>query len=256
MSRVIGLVPARMAASRFPGKPLFPILGRPMLEHVFERARKFPRWDRLAICTCDEEIKAFAEAKGYPVVMTRSDHVRALDRVAEAAQNLGFAIASDDIVLNVQGDEPMMHPDMIAATIKPLEDHPGQVRGTILAMNIVDEAQYRNPDILKIIHDLKGKVLYTSRAPLPYCKQFTPELEAKRIYGIFGFRWEFLKLFTELAPSPLEVKEACDSNRLYDYGFHQHIAPFPFRPSFSVDSPHDIGIVESAMTKDPLWGSY
>lgn len=254
--RIIGLIPARMAASRFPGKPLHPILGRPMLEHVFERARLFPRWDALAICTCDDEIRAYAESRGYPVVMTADSHTRALDRVAEAAPKCGFDIADDDIVLNVQGDEPMMHPDMIAATIKPMEDRPGDVRGTMLAMEIVDEEQFRNPDALKIIHDLSGRVLYTSRQPIPHCKRFTPDLGAQRIYGIFGFRWDFLKLFTQLPPSPLEINEACDSNRLYDHGYHQHIAPYPFRPSYSVDSPHDIGIVEAAMKDDPLWGRY
>lgn len=256
MSRILGFIPARMAASRFPGKPLFPIMGRAMIEHVFERARLFPRFDVLAICTCDEEIKAFAQSKGYPVIMTKDTHTRALDRVAEAATKCGLEVADDDIVLNVQGDEPMMHPDMIAATIKPMEERAGEVRGTMLAMDIVDEAQFRNPDALKIIHDLKGRVLYTSRQPIPHCKSFGPELEAKRIYGIFGFRWDFLKLFTSLAPSPLEIKEACDSNRLYDYGHHQHIAPYPYRPSFSVDSPHDIGIVEAAMKEDPFWGKY
>ncbi len=255
MTKIIGLIPARMAASRFPGKPLFPIFGRPMIEHVFERARQFGRWDVLAICTCDEEIRAFAESKGYPVIMTADTHTRALDRVAEATTKCGIAVSDNDIVLNVQGDEPMMHPAMITATIQPMEEH-AHVRGTMLAMDIVDEAQFRNPDTLKIIHDLSGRVLYTSRQPIPHCKQFGPELEAKRIYGIFGFRWEFLKLFTQLPPSPLEIKEACDSNRLYDHGFHQHIAPYPFCPSYSVDSPHDIGIVEAAMAKDPLWGSY
>ena len=253
--KIIGLVPARMAASRFPGKPLYPILGRPMLEHVFERARLFPRWDALAICTCDEEIREFAESKGYPVVMTANTHTRALDRVAEAVTKCGLDVAEDDIVLNVQGDEPMMHPDMIAAAVAPLE-HRSEVRGSMVCMDIVEESQFRNPDILKIIHDLSGRVLYTSRQPLPYCKQFTPELGAKRIYGIFGFRWEFLKLFTSLAPSPLEIKEACDSNRLYDYGYHQYIAPYPYQPSYSVDSPQDIGLVEAAMQDDPLWGHY
>lgn len=253
--KILGFVPARMAASRFPGKPLYPILGRPMLEHVFERARLFPRWDLLAVCTCDKEIHDFAVAKGYPVIMTKDTHTRALDRVAEAAEKCGLDVRDDDIVLNVQGDEPMMHPDMITATLKPMEER-AQARGTMLAMDIVHEAQYRNPDALKIIHDLDGRVLYTSRAPIPYCKAFTPELGAKRIYGIFGFRWSFLKLFTSLAESPLETKEACDSNRLYDNGHHQHIAPYPFRPSYSVDSPHDIGIVEAAMKDDPLWGRY
>lgn len=255
MPKILGFVPARMAASRFPGKPLHPILGRPMLEHCFLRARMYSKFDHLAICTCDEEIRAFAEKKGFPAIMTSDKHTRALDRVAEAAEKCGIPVADDDIVLNVQGDEPMMHPDMIEATVKPFLDRP-EVKGTMLAMDIVDEAQYRNPDALKIIHDLDGKVLYTSRAPIPYCKSFSPELGAKRIYGIFAFRWSFLKLFTQLPESPLEKKEACDSNRLYDNGHHQHIAPYPFRPSYSVDSPHDIGIVEAAMRDDPLWGKY
>lgn len=244
-----------MGASRFPGKPLHPILGRPMLEHVFERAKMFPRWDVLAICTCDEEIRDFAEVRGYPVIMTSDKHVRALDRVAEAVTKCGVEVGPDDIVLNVQGDEPMMSPEMIAATIKPIEER-AEVNGSILAMDIVDEEQFRNPDILKIINDLSGRVLYTSRAPVPYCKKFSPELGVRRIYGIFGFRWHFLKLFTELAPSPLELKEACDSNRLYDHGYHQYISPYPYQPSFSVDSPSDIGLVEKAMLNDPLWGTY
>ena len=255
--KIIGIVPARMGASRFPGKPLHPILGRPMIEHCFERARLFDRWDGLFLATCDKEIQAFGESKGYPVIMTADTHTRALDRVAEAAEKCGIALSGDDVVLNVQGDEPMMHPDMIAATVRPFEER-AEVRGTILAMDIVEQAQFENPDILKIIHDLAGRVLYTSRCPIPYCKPgtFSADFGAKRIYGIFGFRWDFLKLFTGLAESPLEIKEACDSNRLYDNGLHQHIAPFPYRASFSVDSPADIDQVEAHMTADPLWGKY
>lgn len=255
--KILGIVPARMAASRFPGKPLYPILGRPMVEHCFERARLFARWAGLFLATCDEEIRAFADSKGYPVIMTGSHHVRALDRVAEAAEKCGIDLAPDDVVLNVQGDEPMMHPDMIAAAVRPFEERPG-VNGTMLAMDIVSEEQFLNPDALKIIHDLDGRVLYTSRAPVPYCKpgKFSAAHGAKRIYGIFGFRWHFLKLFTSLPESPLETKEACDSNRLYDNGHHQHIAPYPYRPSFSVDSPEDIGRVEAHMKSDPLWGKY
>ena len=256
MTKIIGIIPARMGASRFPGKPLAPILGRPMIEHCFQRAKMFERWDGLFLATCDEEIRAFAESKGYPVIMTSDSHTRALDRVAEAAEKCGIVLDESDIVLNVQGDEPMMDPDMIAATVKPFDDR-DDVRGTILAMDIVDEEQFKNSDILKIIHDLKDKVLYTSRSPIPYCKpgQFKPG-HVRRIYGIFGFRWDFLKLFTELPESPLELKEACDSNRLYDYGHHQHIAPIPYRASFSVDSPADLENVEAHMKDDPLWGKY
>jgi len=257
VTKIIGIIPARMGASRFPGKPLHPILGRPMIEHCFERAKMFNRWDGLFLATCDTEIRTFAENKGYPVIMTSNSHTRALDRVAEAAANCGINISNNDIVLNVQGDEPMMHPDMISATVRPFDER-SDVNGTMLAMDIVDESQFNNPDILKIIHDLDGRVLYTSRCPIPFCKpgEFSSSHGARRIYGIFGFRWGFLKLFTELTESPLELKEACDSNRLYDNGLHQYIAPIPYQVSFSVDSPADLKIVESKMEDDELWGKY
>lgn len=256
MSKTIGVIPARMAASRFPGKPLFPILGRPMLEHVFCRARMYDGWDELVIATCDQEIADFAASKGYPVVMTGSHHTRALDRVAEAAEKLVDDLGDDDIVLNVQGDEPMMSPEMIAATIRPLQDNPA-IAGTILAMHIVEESIWRNPDTVKLIYNASNEVLYTSRAPVPYCKgDFTPELEARRIYGIFGFRWKYLKAFTEHPETRLEQLEACDSNRILDMPFRQSIAPYPYAPSFSVDSRSDIDLVEEHMKADPYWPLY
>lgn len=253
--KILGFVPARMAASRFPGKPLHPILGRPMLEHCFLRASKFKNWTALYICTCDREIEDVARSNKWPVIMTSDHHKRALDRVAEAAERCGLELAPDDIVLNVQGDEPLIKPEMIQATIQPLVDDKS-VRGTMLAMHIIHEDQWRNPDTVKIIHDIQGDVLYTSRSPVPYTKKFGPGLMARRIYGIFGFRWEFLKLFTSLPESPLERAESCDSNRILDNGLKQRIAPYPFEPCYSVDSPDDIHIVESAMNSDALWGTY
>lgn len=251
--KIIGVVPARMKASRFPGKPLFPLCGRPMVEHCFERAKMYPRWDQLVLATCDHEIADFAASKGYPVAMTRDNHTRALDRVAEAAQAL--KAEEDDIVVCVQGDEPMLHPDMIAAVVAPLEQD-SDVFGTMLAVHITDEAMFVNPDIVKIAHDLKGQVLYTSRAPIPYCKTFSAELGARRVGGIFAFRWRTLKLFTETPESPLEIKEACDSNRICDNGWRQVIAPYPATNYFSVDSPADAEQVERHMRADPLWGKY
>ncbi len=252
---IIGIVPARMAASRFPGKPLHPIAGKPMLEHCFERAKMFGRWDGLYLATCDDEIREFGENKGYPVIMTADTHTRALDRVAEAAGKCGVALAGDDIVVCVQGDEPLLGEDVLEAVVAPLEND-AQIDGTMLAVPIVDEDIFLNPDIVKIVHDRKGDVLYTSRAPIPYCKEFTPELGAKRVGGIFGFRWAFLKWFTETPESPLEIAEACDSNRICDNGFRQRIAPVPYRPYFSVDSPEDVALVEAALRTDPLWGRY
>jgi 3-deoxy-manno-octulosonate cytidylyltransferase (CMP-KDO synthetase) len=253
--KIIGIVPARLAASRFPDKPLAKILGRPMVEHVFERAALYTRWDGLFLATCDAEIRDFAETKGYPAIMTSDTHVRALDRIEEAAGKCGIPIEESDIVVCVQADEPMLDPDMIAAVVQRFEEDPS-VNGTMLAMHIVDEEQYRNPDIVKLVHDLNGDVLYTSRSPIPYCKSFSPELGAQRIGGIFGFRWNFLKAFGALPESPLEMAEACDSNRLLDNGLRQRIAPVPYRRYFSVDSEADLALVEAHMVDDPYWGKY
>ncbi len=253
--KTIGIVPARMAASRFPGKPLHKIAGRPMVEHVFERAKMFVGWDGLFLATCDDEIMAFAQSRGYPALMTADTHTRALDRVAEAAGICGIELDNDDIVCCVQGDEPMMRPDMIDCLVAPFREHP-EVECTILAMDIVEEEMFLNPDILKIVHDSQGDVLFTSRAPIPHCEAFSPDIGAKRIYGLFAFRWHFLQWFTKLPESPLEIAEACDSNRIYDNGRTQRIANYPYIPSFSVDSPADSDKVEAHMIDDPLWGKY
>jgi 3-deoxy-manno-octulosonate cytidylyltransferase (CMP-KDO synthetase) len=254
--RIIGIIPARMAASRFPGKPLHSILGRPMIEHVQLRAAMYEGWDELAIATCDKEIEDFAKTKGFPVIMTGSHHTRALDRVAEAVTKLQTPAGEDDIVVCVQGDEPMMRPDMISTVIAPILENQ-RIPATILAMHIVDKDLWLNPDTVKLVYNASGEVLYTSRAPVPYCKgTFTPEFEARRIYGIFAFRWKYLRAFTEHDETRLEQLEACDSNRILDMPFRQYIAPYPNLPSFSVDSPLDIELVERHMTGDTLWSEY
>jgi 3-deoxy-manno-octulosonate cytidylyltransferase (CMP-KDO synthetase) len=254
-AQILGFLPARMAASRFPGKPLAPIAGRPLLEHCYLRAKLFERWDELFITTCDEEIRAWAEGKGYPVIMTADTHPRALDRIAEAAEKCGQDVAEDDIVVCVQGDEPLLGPDMIEAIIKPFDADP-DIEGTLLSVPIADEETFLNPDIVKLVHDLKGDVMFTSRAPIPYAREFSPAIGAKRVGGIFGFRWHFLKWFTGLPESPLEIAEACDSNRIYDNGRRQRIAPAPARPYLSVDNPEDVGRVEAVIEDDALWGQY
>ena len=253
--KIFGIVPARMASSRFPGKPLYSICGRPMIEHVFKRAQLFSKWDRLYLATCDQEISNFSKQKNIPLIMTSDKHIRCLDRVAEAIEKCDKKVDEEDIVVCVQGDEPMLHPDMIDAAILPLSQD-REVNCTVLAMEIGSEKQFFNPDTVKIIHDLKGDVLYTSRSPIPYCKKFTKELGARRIYGVLAFRWRFLKIFNQLVESPLELKESCDSNRIVDHQYRQRIAPYPYRASFSVDSPSDISLVEQHMLQDPLWGKY
>ncbi len=256
--KIIGVVPARMDSSRFPGKPLFPILGRPMIEHVFERAKMYSNWNSLYLATCDEEIERIGIEKKWPVVMTANTHTRCLDRVAEAVQKAENNISDNDIIVCVQGDEPMLHPDMINECVNPLLNAE-EISCTVLAMNIVDEEQFRDPNTVKIVHDIEGNVLYTSRSPIPYCKKLTSDVGAKRIYGIFAFRWKALNEFNNMQESPLEIVESCDSNRICDNSFRffkQRIAPFPYKPSFSVDTPSDINLVEKYMKEDILWDKY
>jgi 3-deoxy-manno-octulosonate cytidylyltransferase (CMP-KDO synthetase) len=254
--KIIGIIPARMAASRFPGKPLHLIHGRPMLEHVYLRARMYNNWTNLVIATCDLEIANFALQKAIPAVMTGSHHTRALDRVAEGVERLGETVDDGDIVVCVQGDEPMLRSDMIDAVVSPLLKELS-IPCTVLAIHITDESQWLNPDIVKVIHNNAGEVLYTSRVPIPYCKkQFSAELMARRIGGIFAFRWNYLKAFTQHAETRLEQLEACDSNRILDMPFRQYIAPYRGLHAFSVDSPADIRLVEEHMLSDECWAQY
>jgi 3-deoxy-manno-octulosonate cytidylyltransferase (CMP-KDO synthetase) len=253
--KIIGVIPARMAASRFPGKPLYKIHGKAMIEHVYLRANLYKDWDRLVVATCDQEIKNFSESKNFPVVMTGDHHTRALDRVAEAVENLS-GTADDDIIICVQGDEPMMRPDMIDAVVAPLLADE-TIPCTVLAMHITDNELWLNPDTVKIIHNDKGQVLYTSRSPIPFCKgEFSEDLMARRIYGILAFRWKYLKEFTANNETRLELLEACDSNRILDMHFTQHIAPYPSIQSFSVDSPSDVELVKSHILDDGITSLY
>ncbi len=154
-------MPARMAASRFPGKPLHSILGKPMVEHCFERAKLFLQWNYLAITTCDEKIRQFGNSKNYEVVMTAATHTRALDRVTEAAELCKNPVADDDIIVCVQGDEPLLGPDIIEMIIDPLLRDPS-INGTVLAVPIVDEETFFNPDTVKLVHNRNFDILYTS----------------------------------------------------------------------------------------------
>lgn len=254
--KVFGIVPARMAASRYPGKPLAPILGRPMLEHVFERARLYPGWDALVLATCDDEIQQFANRRGYQTVMTGRHHTRALDRVAEAVALLGADVRDDDVVVCVQGDEPMLVPAMISAVVDPIKGPP-HAPATVLGVHVTEEDVWLNPDTVKIAHNAAGEILYTTRAPIPYAKDgFSPELLARRVSGIFAFKWQYLRAFTAHPETRLEQLEACDSNRILDMSFRQVLAPYPDVKLYSVDSPADIERVEEGMKDDPLVGHY
>ena len=251
--KIIGIIPARMAASRFPGKPLKKIANIEMLSHVYLRAKLFNNWSKLIVALCDKEIKNFCIEKKYPYTITSIKHVRCLDRVYEASKKIKN-IRPNDIIVCVQGDEPMLKPDMISKVIEPLIKDNKEC--SVLGMDIESEDQYLNPDILKIVHDLKGRVLYTSRSPIPHTKKFSKKIKAKRIYGIFAFTYKCLEKFSLTKPSHLENIEACDSNRICDNYSNQYVAKYKFFPSYSVDTPEDLKKVEKSIKKDILFKKY
>ena len=240
--RIFGFIPARMAATRFPNKPLKKIMGIPMIEHVYERSKLFKNWKNLYLTTCDAEIKKFCLKKKIPIIMTSKKHKRCLDRVYEAASKVK-GIKNRDIVVCVQGDEPMMKTEMIENVLRPIYNDK-KINATVLAMDIIEESQFKDKNAVKIIHKISGEVLYTSRAPIPYTENFSKKTKAKRIYGIFAFRWHSLKKFYFTKPSFLEVSETCDSNRICDNHGGQYIAKQKYEDSFSVDTAKDLKKVE------------
>lgn len=221
-----------------------------------ERARLYDGWDSLILATCDDEIIEFGDRKGYQTILTGSHHTRALDRVAEAAAKVEGGVSGDDVIVCVQGDEPMLTPEMLAAVVDPMK-RSSDVPATVLAVHITEEEVWLNPDSVKIAHNAVGEILYTTRAPIPYAEDgFSPELMARRVSGIFAFQWKYLKAFTEHSETRLEQLESCDSNRILDMSFRQILAPFPAVKLYSVDSPEDIELVERALKDDPLHGKY
>jgi len=251
--KVIGIIPVRMAATRFPGKPLKKISGIEMLTHVFSRSKLYKNWTSLNVALCDREIKNFCQKKKYPFIITSKKHDRCLDRIYEASTKIKN-IKSNDIVVCVQGDEPMLRPNMISKAINPIIKNGRSC--SVLAMDIIDKKQYLDPNIVKIIHDINGRVLYTSRAPIPYSRKFTKSIKAKRIYGIFAFTFGFLKKFYKTKASPLEIIESCDSNRICDNYSNQYIARYKNIQSFSVDCIADLKKVEKVIRKDSIFKIY
>lgn len=254
--KVIGIIPARMAASRFPGKPLVSIAGMTMLEHVYRRAALYSGWHKLAVATCDREIHDFSKARKFEVIDTGTHHVRALDRVAEAVEKIGEDLSEEDIVVCVQGDEPLLDPAMIEAVVNPIKAS-RDVHATLLGVHVIEEEIWLNPDSVKLISNDSGEILYTTRTPIPYAKDgFSAELMARRIGGIFAFRPNALREFTSHPETRLEILESCDSNRLLDLSFRQFLAPFPAVPMYSVDSPADVALVEKALESDEFFKRY
>ncbi|MBN1917527.1 MAG: 3-deoxy-manno-octulosonate cytidylyltransferase [Verrucomicrobia bacterium] len=214
MARIIGIIPARYAATRLPGKMLLDIAGKPLIMHTYERARAAKLLDRVLVATDDTRILEAVTAAGGEAVMTAGAHRCGSDRVAEAAKAMDC-----DIVVNVQGDEITIEPALIDTTVHLLLDNAEADVGTI-ACPITTVAEYADRDVVKVIFDEAGRALYFSRAPIPHSKHgaFTAQTAAYRHIGIYSFRRDALMRFAAFGPSPLELAEDLEQLRALEHG--------------------------------------
>jgi 3-deoxy-manno-octulosonate cytidylyltransferase (CMP-KDO synthetase) len=236
------IIPARYASSRFPGKPLADIAGRPMVVRVCERAQQSGAAS-VHVATDDARIAAAVQAGGHEFVMTRADHPSGTDRIAEAAQFL--KLGNRDVVVNVQGDEPLIAPALIAQVAALLEELKAASVST--ACHPIHDAQsLENPNVVKVVLDAEGYALYFSRSRIPYPRE--SPAPCYRHAGIYGYRVEFLKRYSALAPSPLERSEALEQLRVLWHGHRIAVAVSEMDIPPGVDTPQDLEAVRRILS--------
>jgi 3-deoxy-manno-octulosonate cytidylyltransferase (CMP-KDO synthetase) len=240
------VIPARYASGRLPGKPLLDIAGKPMVIRVAEQATKSGAKE-VVIATDHADIYDTAVKYGYPALMTREDHVSGTDRIAEVVQQMQWPDGA--IVINVQGDEPLIDPGLICEVAKNLTRNPDAAVAT--ACHLVEDATaILNPNIVKVVMDIKGHALYFSRAPIPYLRD-APTGDAKPFYrhiGIYGYRTEFLKMYASLAPAPIERSESLEQLRVLWHGHTISVAISKKAPASGVDTQEDLDLVRSILS--------
>lgn len=250
--RIIIGIPARMGSTRFPGKPLCDILGKTMIEHCYKRSALSKYATDLFVAACDSEIRDEVENFGGNVIMTNPEIQRPGLRVASAAETLD--LDDDDIVVVVQGDEPLVHPDMIDLAIKPLLQEKDVYVSNLITELTEDE--WNDPGEIKVVCSLEMNAMYMSRSPIPSIDH--EEVRAKwfKQVCIMPFRWHFMKKFNhELKPTPLELQESIEMIRAIQHGYKVRMVHSPYI-SKSLDSEIDRQIVEKLMKKDILYKKY
>jgi 3-deoxy-manno-octulosonate cytidylyltransferase (CMP-KDO synthetase) len=235
----VAIIPARYDSSRFPGKPLVPILGKPLIQWVYEQALQVRELDGVWVATDDVRIREGVEAFGGRALMTRDDHPSGSDRLAEAAGLLGLAPA--DIVINIQGDQPVFPPDLIGDLAALLRRDPAVVMVTPVR-KLTDPAVAANPNTVKVVFDRAGRALYFSRSPLPFWRDGDPPYFYRHI-GIYAYRVAFLKEFVHLPPGRWEAAEKLEQLRALEHGFPIHIVETD-GDTREVDTPEDLRRVE------------
>lgn len=247
--QIDAVIPARMGSTRYPGKPLCDIQGLTMIEHVYRRTEMSDSVDNTYVATPDEEIRKEVESFGGEVIMT-GPHPRATDRVAEAAEGL-----DSDIVIVMQGDEPLVYPEMIDDAVDPIIEKE-DVRCTNLAKSIETEDAFQDPNNVKVVVDENWDALYFSREPIPNLHDATfEEVDVYKQVCVIPFEREFLFEFTSMAETTLEQIESVDMLRLLENGYDVRLAETE-RSIYAVDTPEDHEKVDEMMADDQFLGNY
>jgi 3-deoxy-manno-octulosonate cytidylyltransferase (CMP-KDO synthetase) len=251
MKIVIG-IPVRMGSTRFPGKPLCDILGKTMIEHCYKRCALSKYATDLFIAACDDEIKQVVQGFGGQVIMTDPSISRPGLRVAAAAEKL--ELNDDDIVVVVQGDEPLVHPDMIDLAVHPLLDNKDIFVSNLCAE--LSEKEWHDPGEIKVVCDLEMNAMYMSRSPMPSIDHEEQRTTWWKQVCIMPFRWHFMKKFNhELEPTPLELQESIEMIRALQHGYKVRMVTSPYL-SKSVDTETDRLEVEQIMKTDEVYKKY
>ncbi len=236
MGRILGVIPARLEATRLPRKPLRLIAGEPMIAWVYHRARPAPSLDGLLVATDSEEIQAFCRAGEIPVVMTSSAHRSGTDRIVEVMGREATAI-----YVNIQGDEPMVTAEHIELMLRPFREDPATRVSTLKVAISPQEA--RKPDNVKVVTDVKGRALYFSRSPIPFDRDSSGHARYYKHLGFYAYTAEALGLFSKLAPSELEQVEKLEQLRFLENGIPITVVETA-HDTIGVDSEEDLKKVE------------
>jgi 3-deoxy-manno-octulosonate cytidylyltransferase (CMP-KDO synthetase) len=253
--RIAGIIPARMASTRFPNKPLARIAGMPMIEHVYHRSKMCKALDDLWVATCDKEIIDHIKGIGGKAVETADTHQRASDRIAEAILKIEESTGKQiDFVAMVQGDEPMLMPNMLDQLVGPVKKGE-EIEVVNLISKIETVEDFQNPNTVKVVFDQNWNALYFSREPIPSVKKFNGPVPMWKQLGIILFSRAALLKYAKLSPTPLEIVESVDMNRFLEHGTRIRFVPTDTQ-SQGVDTVEDLLRVEELFRKDMLFQQY
>jgi 3-deoxy-manno-octulosonate cytidylyltransferase (CMP-KDO synthetase) len=252
---IVAIIPARYGSTRLPGKPLARIGGKPMIQRVYESAAKAKGLDRVLVATDDRRVEETVRDFGGEVMMTSKNHASGTDRLAEVARKI-----KADWFVNVQGDLPFIQPETIARAARPLLRNHSIPMGTV-ATPILDEKEWRNPNVVKVLTDREGFALYFSRSPIPYVRNGAIDVDGirlmrssqKRLWGhrhigLYVYRRDFLMKFARLRPTPLERIESLEQLRALAYGHRIFVTAVNERV-VEVDTPEDLSKAENYLKK-------